>query len=410
MIQTNLSNKVLIFLVVFLYLVGFGVIIPILPLLGKELGGGAFQIGLLMTIYSLMQFVFSPFWGNLSDRLGRRKILVFCMAGEALTYIWFAFARSYEQLFLARMFAGFFGASLSTASAYISDITTEKDRSKGMAIIGAAFGLGFIIGPFLGGILVQVGKHFSSEPLAGSTFASLFVAALCALTFVFSFFFLPESLKVENRRKSKSNFITRFLLFLNKLKSVKLGLLLFTMLCASTAMSLMEATLILFVGEKFLWTAEKVSYGFAYIGVIMTFTQGFLVRRLQPKWGEKRLLFIGLSGLSLGMLAIGGAHSVGFLALSMTILALGNGLLNPSLLSSVSLVSRPDEQGENLGVAQSASSLGRIIGPVIGGLLYQGIHIRAPFFVAFLVGALALGLLFWRKALLPDTLNLQKPV
>lgn len=397
------APKVLIFLTVFLYLIGFGIIIPILPLLGKELGGSAVQVGWLMAIFSLMQFIFSPFWGQLSDRMGRRKILVGCLLAEALTYLWFAFARDFWSLLFARGLAGFFGASLSTASAYISDITPPKERSKGMALIGVAFGLGFVIGPAIGGVMIHLARQFSSDPLIGSTVAALFVGALCFGTFVFAYLKLPESLPPEKRVVSAKYKLNRFASLLSKFSLDKLRPLMSAYFLTALAMASMEATLVLYVGGQFGWTSEKVSYGFAYVGIIMIFTQGYLVRRMLPLVGERLLALVGLFSFAAGMGGIALAQSVEHLALAMTLLSLGNGCINPSLLGSISLVSSETEQGENLGVAQSLSSLGRILGPLLGGKLYDTVSVQAPFLASMLFGGLALATIVLHFKTLPDS-------
>lgn len=407
MTETNkrkaLAPKVLIFLTVFLYLIGFGIIIPILPLLGQELGGNATQVGWLMAIFSLMQFLFAPFWGQLSDRYGRRMILVGCLLAEGFTYLWFAFARDFWSLFLARGLAGFFGASLSTASAYISDITPPKERSKGMALIGVAFGLGFVIGPAIGGSTIHIAKQFSSEPLIGSTAAALFVGALCFATFLFAYFKLPESLPPEKRTLTFKHKFNRIKSILNKLSLVKLRPLLSVYFLTGLAMASMEATLVLYVGQQFGWTTDKVSYGFAYIGIVMIFTQGFLVRRLIPKVGEKRTAAFGLASFALGMGGIALASSIEQLGVAMTLLSLGNGCVNPSILGSISLASSETEQGENLGVAQSLSSLGRILGPLIGGKLYDSVSLKSPFMASMALASFALITVLVNFRHLPDS-------
>jgi DHA1 family tetracycline resistance protein-like MFS transporter len=385
--SANKSQLAIIFFTVFLYLVGFGVVIPIIPILSRNFGASAIQTGLLLSVYSLMQFIFSPFWGRLSDRLGRRPILLFCLLGEGLSYILFAWARSLEWLFIARILAGFFGASLSTASAYISDITPRNERSKGMALIGAAFGLGFVIGPALGGGLAVWGHQISPETHFDTSFASLWVAALCLINFIFGLKYLKESLGEKSESAEKKKRLTLMLHYLN-MKTV--GALMLVFMLVSLAMSSMEATLILFMGEKFKWDVKQVSFGFAYIGVIIVFTQGFLVRRLLPLWGERKVLRLGLVLFTLGMLGIAISNDILSMAITMTLLSLGNGLSNPSILGSVSLLSESTEQGATLGVTQSMSSLGRIIGPAIGGALYSSLNIAAPFWTSGILGLCAL--------------------
>ncbi len=397
------SQKALIFATVFLYLVGFGVIIPILPLLGRELGGSATQVGWLMAVFSLMQFLFAPFWGQLSDRFGRRKILVGCLFAEAFTYLWFAFARDYWSLFFARALAGFFGASISTASAYISDITSPKERSKGMALIGVAFGLGFVIGPAIGGGVIHVAQQFSSEPLIGSTAAALFVGLLCLATFTFAYFKLPESLPPEKRSPSFKKSENRFLRIIKKFKLENLRSLLSLFLLAGLAMSAVESTLVFYVGQVYGWGADKVSYGFVYIGVIIILTQGYLVRKLVPVVGERRLLVMGLVLFSFGSLGIALADALPYLTIAITLFSVGNGFINPSILGSISLVSSELEQGENLGVAQSLASLGRILGPLLGGVLYDSVSVKSPFAASCLLSSVGLLIALMQFSQLPDS-------
>lgn len=385
--MTSTSNKsqlAIIFFTVFLYLVGFGVVIPIIPILSRNFGATALQTGLLLSVYSLMQFLFSPFWGKLSDRLGRRPILLFCLVGEGLSYVLFAWARTLEWLFIARLLAGFFGASLSTASAYISDITPKHERSKGMALIGAAFGLGFVVGPALGGGLALWGHHINPAPHFDTSFSAYWVAALCFLNFLFGIKFLKESLSEKSESAEKKK---RFSVMWHYLNVKTVGPLMLVFLLSSLAMSSMEATLILFMGEKFQWDIKQVSFGFAYIGVIIVFTQGFLVRRLLPKWGERKVLRLGLILFTLGLTGIAISNSIFAMAIAMTLLSLGNGLSNPSILGSISLLTDTKEQGVTMGVTQSMASLGRIIGPALGGALYGSLAITAPFWAS---GGLAL--------------------
>ena len=177
-----------IFMTVFVDLVGFGIIIPLTPFLSRKLGATPFEIGALMTVYSLMQFLMSPFWGSLSDRLGRRPIILVSLLVSSLSHLGFAFSTTLVGLFLARMFAGIGGANISTAMAYIADVTDKKDRSKGMGLIGAAFGLGFVLGPFLGGFFGELGTHFGSEPPLGKSLAAVVASAICLFNFVIASF------------------------------------------------------------------------------------------------------------------------------------------------------------------------------------------------------------------------------
>ncbi len=401
--NTKKSQLAVIFFTVFLYLVGFGLVIPIIPVLAREFGATSLQVGLLLSVYSLMQFVFAPFWGRLSDRFGRRPIILFCLLGEVFAYIGFSLARNFEGLFAARLFAGFFGASISTASAYISDITEKSERSKGMALIGAAFGLGFLVGPALGGGLSIWGQSISPEPHFGTSFAALWVAGLCLVNFFFGFKFLKESLSDENRKRAlEEKKQSRFAILFRYVKMPLVGNLIGVFFLASLAMSTMEATLVLFVGERFHWGLREVSFGFAYVGFIMVLSQGFLVRRLLPKVGEKKMMFMGLTmmGIGLGLIAV--SNEIWILAVSQTILAFGASFTNPSVMGSISLLSPSEEQGAAMGTTQGTASLGRIIGPAMGGFLFQAMGVTSPFILGAFLSAVALLVVFKIYKKLPD--------
>ena len=376
-------------------------IIPVIPLLSTHYGASPFQAGLLMSIYSLMQFIFSPFWGKLSDKFGRRPILMYCLLGEMVSYLVLAWARSLEMIFFARFLTGFFGASISTASAYISDITTKEERSKGMALIGAAFGLGFLFGPALGGGLTAYAETLSSDINFISGFSSYGVAVLCLLTFIFAFFNLKETLDlskpIEVKKQSRLNLITQYL------RTPVVGPVILTFGMSSLSMSLMEATLVLFMKEKFGWGIKEVSFGFAYIGVCIVITQGLLVRRLIPKIGERNLLRIGLACMIIGMAGIAFAQHIWMMAVVQTFLALGNGFTNPSILGSVSLLIPADEQGAALGTTQSLSALGRVIGPALGGLVFTTLSVSAPFIISALLLSSALTLILVIFKQLPNS-------
>ncbi len=395
--------QVVIFLTVFIYLLGFGMIIPILPLLSTHYGASALQAGLLMSVYSLMQFIFSPMWGKLSDKIGRRPILMYCLLGEAISYLLLAWSRSLEMLFVSRILTGFFGASISTASAYISDITPANERSKGMALIGAAFGMGFLFGPAIGGGLTYFAETLRPTDTNFITgFSSYGVAILCVATFVFAYFNLKESL-VKNE-KSEIDSVKKIGRIENISKYINMpvvGTLIFTFGLATLAMSMMEATLVLYMKDKFGWGIKEVSFGFAYVGICIVFTQGFLVRKLIPKIGERNVLRIGLTCMAIGLAGIAFAEHIWMMAIVQTFLAVGNGFTNPSIMGSVSLLVPADEQGLAMGTTQSLSALGRVIGPALGGLLFGSLTMGSPFIVAGLLVVCALILILSIYSKLP---------
>jgi MFS family permease len=395
--QANQSKThlAIIFATVFIYLVGFGIMIPIMPIIARDYGATPLQVGLLMSIYSIMQFVFAPLWGRVSDQKGRRIVLIMCMAGEAVSYLGFALSDTLTGLFVFRALAGVCGASISTASASISDVTDDSERSRSMALIGAAFGLGFLVGPALGGGLSWWGESLWGSPVAGMRFASFFVAGLCVVTAAMSFFFLKETVHLKAHKRSREQTESRLKLLGRYLRRPVTGTLIGNYFLNSFSMALMEATLVLLAADRFGWGIREVSFGFAYIGLISTLNQGVLVRKLIPILGERVLLYVGMGFQILGYTGIALAFDVNFLAWAMTLLSLGNGFVNPSLLGTISLSSPAAEQGEALGTAQSMAALGRILGPALGGSVYQWIHPSSPFVGSALLVGVGL-LLAWR--------------
>lgn len=359
-------------------------IIPVLPILSTHYGATPFQVGLIMSVFSLMQFLFSPFWGKLSDKYGRRPILIYCLLGEGVSYLILAQSQSLEMLFVARIFTGFFGASISTASAYVSDITSPENRTKGMAIIGAAFGLGFLFGPAIGGGLTLLAKKYSDDQGFILTFSAYPVALLCFLTFIFAYFFLVES---KERKKTGDEKDTRKQLqnILEMFRKPVLGPLMLIFAVSTLSMAMMESTLVLFMKDKFNWGIAEASFGFAYVGICIVFTQGYLVRKLIPKFGEKSIIRAGLIGMAVGFALIALANNIWIMGIAMTCISVGSAFTNPSILGSVSLITHADQQGVTLGTTQSLSALGRVIGPAFGTLLFGAISISAPFWIGSLL-------------------------
>jgi multidrug resistance protein len=394
------KRLLIIFITVFIDLVGFGIIIPLNPYLAESFGANPLMVGLLMSVYSLMQFIFSPIWGQLSDRWGRRPIILISLFGAGVAHIGFAFASSLVGLLLARAFAGLFGGNISSAMAYIADITSEKDRSKGMGIIGAAFGLGFILGPLLGGVFADVGKQLGTLPPFGSSFPALVAGAICLVNCASAYYFLPESRTGSSQHTAYQG--PRLRRILNALGTPVLGGLMLLVFLNGFAMAHIEASLFLLMQDRFQWTLSQASYGFGYIGVIMVFTQGFLIRKFMPKLGERKMLQIGLLFSVTAFALIALSHDLVLMTVAVTALGLGNGLVNPSLNGSVSLLSGKDTQGSHLGVAQSLASLARILGPATGGALYQQVSASAPFFAAAAISLTCVAFAWSMRARLPE--------
>ena len=391
--MANQSKKIfVIFLVVFIDLLGFGIVIPLLPTFSENvLQMHGITIGLVAGIFSLMQFIFNPLWGRLSDIYGRKPIILFSLTGNIISYIVLGLVlsgifKSITLLFISRAMAGFFSANIGAAMAYISDITDEKNRSKGMGIIGSAFGLGFVFGPFIGGILAQ--KFGFGVPV--------FLAAGMSLTaLILAYIILEESLPSEFRRKDFKN-VLRLGVGMDKLKEAlrhpNVGFLIILYFITTFSISNIYATLQLYTESKsgFNFNIEEISYLFAYIGIIGSLVQGLLIRPLVKYFEERKILITGnfIMAAGLGLIPFS-AHNLFILLLSLFLTGLGNGLNMPTTLSMVSRYTDRDEQGGILGINQSLSSLARFLGPAWGGMVYEGIGYTAPFMTGCICMVLA---------------------
>ena len=360
-----MTPLVVIFVTVFIDLLGFGIIIPLLPFYAESFGASAFKIGLLGTSFSLMQFLFSPVWGRWSDRVGRKPIILVGLLGSCLSYLGLALAPSLTFLFIARIVGGIAGANIPTAQAYVADVTTPENRAKGMGMVGAAFGLGFIFGPAIGGVLSRI------SPQTPMWFAS----ALCLANFVAAWFLLPESRSVSALTKT----LGRMEAFRHAAKQPTLLLLLSLFFLVTLAFSGFEATFAIFSEAKFGFTASTIGFVFAFIGVVLALVQGVLVGKVVKIIGERRLIPLAIFAIALGIGLIPFVWNVPTLLGALGVLALGMGFNNPSLTSMVSRLAEPDDQGGVLGLAASLSSLGRVVGPAWGGYLYDAYGMTTPY-------------------------------
>lgn len=389
------SATVILFTTVFIDLVGFGMIIPLIPYLGRELSESPFKAGLLMAIYSLMQFVINPFWGQLSDRYGRRPILLISLFGASISHLFFAFSSQFWMLFFSRMFAGVFGANISVAMAAMADMSDEKSRSQKMGLIGAAFGLGFTLGPFFGGGLAYLGKMISEAPPFGVQTAALGACLVCFSNFVLAYFRLPETNIHRSENKNQSvNLTQKMANLFYYFKKPSTNRLLLTYGLNTMAMALIEVSLFLFVKDRFNLSLMQASFGFAYIGVLLIFTQGFLIRKVIPKWGERKTIIYGMTLFILGSGAIAFSYHIYFLGLAVSLLSIGQGLLSPSLTGTLSISESPSHQGQLMGVTQSLSALGRILGPLLAGAIYLSTQTIGPFILSSALALFALGLVY----------------
>ncbi len=368
------SRLALIFATVFIHLVGFGIVIPVLPLYAERFGASPLVIGLLVASYSAMQFLFAPLLGRLSDRVGRRPVLLISMVGTAAGFLLMGLAQGLPLLFAGRIIDGMTGGSISTAQAYIADITPKERRARGMGLIGAAFGLGFIFGPAIGGFL----SHIS----IGAPF--LFAAGLAAVNAVLVFLFLPESLSsraVSAPAAGERYRPLRWYRALSTHKGKTLQLAMGTYFFTTVGFSLMTATYPLFAERRFGCTPAQIGAIFAGVGVLGAVIQGGLMGWLERCFGEKRLAVAGTFLLSAAFFALPSSSTGVALLLATAVGSMGHSLSATPLNAAASKSVGPDSQGRALGLMQSAASVARIIGPVAGGWLlnYDAAHSAVPF-------------------------------
>jgi len=357
----------IIFLTIFVNLVGFGIIVPLLPFYAETFGASPLTIGLLFAIFSLCQLLAAPALGDLSDRYGRRPVLVFSLAGTVVSFVMLALAHSVTMLFLARIVDGLSGGNISTARAYVADITAPADRARAYGLIGAAFGLGFIFGPALSGVLAKVSYTAPIWAAAGITL----VATLMAWAW------LPETV---HRTQAGTGNPFRYLPELLKRPLVRRVLVIDFVYWTSFA--IFQTTFALFTARRFGFDAPKTGYVFAAFGVLGAVIQGGFIRPIVRRLGDKSTFMLGLAFGACGLLACAMVYSVPLFLLTLVPLAFGIGFGHPTMASLVSLVADGDEQGRVQGAASAVESLGRTIGPVWGNASLEQFGEAAPYLSA----------------------------
>ncbi|MFK9093702.1 MFS transporter [Bacillus salipaludis] len=351
--QTKSALPIL-FVVMFLVMVGFGIIIPVLPFYAEEIGANPTELGLLMAVYSLMQLIFAPMWGQVSDRIGRKPVMMIGIAGLGLSFLIQAMSTELWMLFAARILGGILSsANMPTAMAYVADITTEENRGKGMGIVGAATGLGFVFGPAIGGIFSKISLSTPFYLASGSSF----------ITLILVFILLKES-KLKNSRatKEKTSIWNAF--------TGAVSVLFFVQLLISLSLSGLEATFAYFAAKKAGLDAIQLGYIFMIMGFGSAMVQGGLVGRLTKKYGESSVIQGGMivSAIGFGLILL--VHNFTTAAIYLTIFGLGNGVIRPSVSSLLTKTSTAGH-GSSTGLLSSFDSLGRIIGPPLGGWLFS---------------------------------------
>ena len=389
------SPLLVIFSTVFVDLVGFGMVIPLIGLYGRHFGASGAQLAVLGAIFSVLQFFFTPFWGALSDRIGRRPVILISLLGSTVSYAIFAYAPNFTWLLVSRAFGGLFAANISAAQAYIADVTKPEDRAKGMGLIGAAFGIGFTLGPPLGGIAA---KHW------GLAAPGLIAATICGINLLLAVVRLPESLSKDLRAKASQRSLSPIQIgrLIDAAKHPELLYLLLAWFFVTFAFSNMEQTFSLLFQDKFQYTTETAGYHTGLIlmvsGLLGALIQGGAIRKLVPKYGERRLVQIGLflNCIALMIFPYGPTFAAYFLIILP--LSIGTALLNPSINALISRSASATEQGATLGLAQGLGSLARALGPFCGLLTFQ-IHHSIPYFIAAFIefGLLLMARSVWSR-------------
>jgi len=375
------SSLIFIFITIFVDMLGYGIMLPLLPFYVQAQSGGAAIAGALSSLYASAQLFAGPVLGALSDRYGRRPVLLVCLLGTSFGYLMLGLADSLPLIFLAVLIDGLTGGNLTTAYAYIADVTTSENRARGMGMVGAAFGLGLMAGPALGGLLSPYGLYVPA-----------FTASAIALSnVIFGYFVLPESLPRE-KREIKPIFNAAHLgrQFTSLFKQENIKKFLIAMFLLNLAFAGLQSNFPLYSNFRFHWTPTQNSFFYLYVGICAVFIQGFLFGKLQPIFGERKLTLVGLTLMAIGLAGMALAPVSWALYPAVTIVALGTGMSIPSLTALVSLRVSESEQGRLMGGTQTLLSLTNIFGPVIAGISFEVIAFSAPYWLGSLLAIFAL--------------------
>lgn len=392
----------IIFLTVFIDLIGFGLILPLLPIFSKNFGASGFVIGGIMASYSLMQFIFAPIWGRLSDRIGRRPVLLGSTACAVGSYVLFAIGSGMTDqkalwlILASRIFAGICGANITVAQAYIADITPPEKRSARMGLIGMAFGLGFIFGPVLAAVSIK---------LFGLTGPGWTAAGLCALNFILAFSILPESWKPSAEHVAQRPRVAQFI---HTLSHPALGLLIGIFFLATFAFTCFETTIGLLVAKLFSLdltngkNAETIAWLIAYCGVLGALVQGGLTGRLVKIMGEPKLIAVSMILAAIGIGTMPYLKTWSLMLVGLGIFAIGSSLTRPPVFGMISNLTPANEQGTTMGVAQGVGAIARIIGPIFAATLFDT-HPALPYLICA-------GVLFFTGLFVAQYLKKAEPV
>lgn len=371
--------SITVFVTILLDLIGFGMLLPLLPFYAQKLHASPAEVGLLFSSYSLTQLLFSPLLGWLSDRVGRRPVMLASIFGSAAAHLMFALAGSFSMLVVARSLAGVAASNYSIAQAYMADVSTAESRAKAMGLVGAAFGIGFVLGPALGSILSLTPYGPRAVPLTA--------AALSGINFLFALLWLPESLPPEVRKRRQARPWLDPASFGRMWRNAPLRGLMVLFFLVMFCFSLFEATLALYCQHRLHFDEHRTSLLFVFVGVVLVVVQGGLLGRLIRRFGERRLIVGGIALMAAGLAALPAWPSLGLLLASLLLLAVGSGVHNPSTLSLLSQITDPESQGGTIGLSRSFGALARTLGPVTGTWIFGKVGVPWPFWTA---GALML--------------------
>ncbi len=371
---------------------GFGLVLPLLPFWAEHVGANAFDIGLLLTIYALAQFLFTPVLGSLSDRYGRRPVIVISLVIEAISLAMTALAGNLPLLYLARFIGGLGASNIGSAQAVVADVTTRERRARGMGLIGAAIGVGFVIGPALGGLLAPIGPALPFWVAMGFALANALLVV----------FFLPETRPIHAGTSGNTAVHNGPGLLIAGWRTLRrspaIQRLILINLLYMLAFTAMESVFALFGQHYFGWGEQQIGYVFTYVGIIVIIMQGGLVGQLARRLGEQRLLQLGLVLLAVGLIMLAFSTVAVLALLALGILSIGDGAVTPMTSTLLSFASPENAQGETLGLAQGIGGLGRIIGPLVAGSLYTLTNPSIPFLVG---GMLSIGALLLAMSAFP---------
>lgn len=393
----------LVFATILIDFVGFSVLIPVLPLYAARLGATSLEVGLILSLYAVAQLLFLPVWGWLSDRIGRRPVLLVSLAGTVGAFVLLGLAESLAAVYVARVLGGFFAASIGTAQAVVTDVTPPEERARGMGLIGAAFGLGFVLGNPIGGWLGAVDERLPFYAIAALAFVNL----------VLTFLLLPETrppppgpMRFDGLARSLVPSPLKLLLALRRTSGERpdrrIPLYLYVFFHLFTAFAALESMFPLYLAGRFSVGPLGVGMLFGYIGLFIALTQGVIVGHLARRFGEERLVVGGLVAMSLGMFCVAAAPSYAWLFAVGPLVAIGNGVAFPAFTSLFSRACEAEKAGEFMGDGQSMATAGRIVGPIWAGLALGGISLEAPFWIAGVLMLLGAALFRWKRRLLVD--------